>query len=251
MSDTNDAPKPADAADKGDDQKDQKKFVSTIIEFLKAGIANITTLKVSGASSLAGGATITGNASVSGTLTAGSLVGPVSSPPWLPYPAGTYTFPSGTKTVAAGVLPIGAVTTAPTFGNGSSLTGQYRNWGKTIDILPLIIQSTTTGAAAGSGLYLIPMPLGTLIDTTLLPIGTNVTAGCVGNMPILSSGGNVSNGVGRLYVYSSSLMAVYLGFVNSVGGAVAGDWSTGILQFTPASTANLNIGGIVCGIPIQ
>src|SRR5512147_724847 len=81
-------------------------------------------------------------------------------PDWQPYPAGTYAFPSGNQVATEGQLKIGAVTTAPTFGTGTILKAWYRDFGSTIDIYIRIQQTSTSGANIGSGIYLIPLPLG-------------------------------------------------------------------------------------------
>jgi hypothetical protein len=81
-------------------------------------------------------------------------------PAWQPYPAGTYSFPSGNQAVAAGVLPIGASATAPTFGNGAIKKAKFRNWGSSLDLFIDIQNVSTTGGNNGSGTYYIPLPLG-------------------------------------------------------------------------------------------
>jgi hypothetical protein len=236
--------KPDAAPAQQQQQEGQQKFVSALIEFLKAGTANIESLKVAG------------DVDVVGTVTAASIIGPLVEPAWLPYPAGTYVFPSGNQVVAAGVLPIGASTTAPTFGTGTVMKGYYRDHGKTIDLRLSVTQTSTTAAAAGSGCYYLPMPLGKLIDTSIVSLSTNDVSN-LGRFDgqILGSGKLTATpyfGVTWLTGFSTILLECMLNYVNiGSGGSNGGQWgTTGNASFTPNSYAQLHASWECFGIPI-
>lgn len=170
---------------------------------------------------------------------------------WLPYPAGTYVFPSGNQTVAEGVLAVGAVTTAPTFGNGSSQKAWYKsNGNKTIDIMISILQPTATGAANGTGFYRIAMPLGITLDSSFYSNTSNnydgSSIGIFGFRAIISGTGVVATA--SAVVVSSSLIEFVVSDTTTGGGANANVWGSTFIQ--PSTTSSLAVTGIISNIPI-
>jgi hypothetical protein len=166
-----------------------------------------------------------------------------SGPAWKAYPDGTYVFPSGNQTVIAGILPIGAVTTAPTFGTGTILKAWWRDYGKTIDIWIQISQSTLSGAASGTGIYLIPLPLGKLFDTNII-MSTGLYDGQAFGSGSLRANGYFASVCSVAYNSNTfKLSGLYS------GGAISFEWNSGVLQ--PSAFSSLTFGMIACGIPIQ
>lgn len=165
---------------------------------------------------------------------------PTIFPTWQPYPAGTYVFPSGNQSPASGILTVGAVTTAPTFGTGSVLRAWYRSWGSTIDIMWQLIQSSTTGSAVGNGIYLFPLPLGFTLDTSILTIDTNGYNGaCFGSGRWSST--LVTNAITQATPYNSTLFKVYATSSASDGPMSSTSYNNG----TPFAAS-----GLYTGIPV-
>lgn len=90
-------------------------------------------------------------------------------------------------------MTIGATTTAPTKGTITTDIAQWRRVGSDMEITYHLVQSTT-GAAAGNGTYLFPLPVGYTIDTSKMN-GSDLgnTNYEVGVASIVTSG-NVFNG---------------------------------------------------------
>ena len=174
-------------------------------------------------------------------------------PQWQPYPAGAYVFPSGTQTVLAGVLPIGAITTAPTFGTGTTSQAWFRYNGKTIDVMWQILQPTLTLAAAGSGVYLVPMPLGKLMDTNFVVLGSTA-AGTIGS----SFQGMALRAViaAVTYICSTNAIPISQSYFQIVGNYSSSSGTANVIQwgsvgFNPNACTTLSFTGIITGIPIQ
>ncbi len=152
-------------------------------------------------------------------------------------------FPS----VAAGTL-ITATTTAPSYGNsGSPVTNkaQWRRVGSNMEIRWDYRHSNTTGAGAGSGMYLFNLPPGYKIDTSKAKANTATTL----------SGAFADSSVGKFQVVYSSITAgdvhVYdntrlkcLASTNSVGGFV---WGSSGYNF--ATNANMSF-SLYASVPI-
>jgi hypothetical protein len=169
-------------------------------------------------------------------------------PAWQPYPAGTYSFPSGNQAVAAGVLPIGASATAPTFGNGAIKKAKFRNWGSSLDLFIDIQNVSTTGGNNGSGTYYIPLPLGYQLDTSQIALTTTgVDGSCIAVGSFFSITA-ARNGTIVLKAISSTLLVGVIFCGPNGGTIVTALWSTA--TGLPASEV-FNLGGIVTGIPIQ
>jgi hypothetical protein len=165
--------------------------------------------------------------------------------PWVPYPAGTYSFPSGNQTASAGDLLVGATVTAPAWGTTSTKKAWYRDNGKTIDIMGAIHQTASAGAAAGSGYYVFSLPLGKSFDTSVCQIGTPVgldgqnlgfmfvfATGYTGTGPCLASGTNLISGN---FIWQ---------------GASAGQGVWGSAAFPPPSYALYHLSFTILGIPV-
>jgi len=167
---------------------------------------------------------------------------------WLPYPAGTYVFPSGNQTVAVGLLPIGAGTTAPTFGTGATKMAWYKdNGNKTIDIRVDIYQASATGSSAGSGTYLIPLPLGYNIDSSICTIAASAAdASSIGTIRGVAIGASTNYAAFACLTFSTTLMILAGPTTNSTGAAGVISWDSASFAST---TAKLNITGTISGIP--
>ena len=174
-------------------------------------------------------------------------------PQWQPYPAGAYVFPSGTQTVLAGVLPIGADTTAPTFGTGTTLKAWWRDNGKTIDIFWQILQSTLVGTVIGSGAYYFPMPLGKIMDTSFVTTTTSALPYAGTSFDGISIRAiNAGNGYfTAMHTMAASTTLLFLSgsYLNSVGASGVFVW--GSAGFAATSFNPLSVSGIITGIPIQ
>jgi hypothetical protein len=218
--------KVADGKNEGN-QSNQQKFVSAIIEWLQAGTINVATLKVSG------DATVTGNIVVNGNL--------ITTEQWLPYPAGSYSFPSGAKVITAGSIPIGAATTAPTFGNGTILQGYYKIHGKLLDILFGLNQTSAVSAANGSGNYYIAPPLGVTIDTSYPEI-----LGAVEFTQTTSTAVRWGRGIAQRV--SSTAIQFLVSSSTSINSASINEW--GPAYYNPTGGNPILIGGVITDIPI-
>jgi hypothetical protein len=180
-----------------------------------------------------------------------------TEPVWQSYPSGTYVFPSGNQNVAAGVLPIGATTTAPTFGNGTVKIAYWRDHGKTIDIRFDIFQTTSAGTAAGNGDYFLPLPLGKLFDTTMLTLSSgNFSGSMLGGVPFCSdTGALVDSGTINFRAKNNGATTAYMSgifhLVEQTSGFAAYLWNSTSSAASPAGAGNLTISGIITGIPVQ
>jgi len=175
-----------------------------------------------------------------------------SYPVWTPYPAGSYVFPSGSQSASAGQLTVGAVTTAPAFGAGAVLQAYYRNWGKSVDLM-WFLQQTAASASAGSGFYLLPMPLGILIDTTLASLGlttdTVIGSAYQGMMLRGFDGANTWNAIMSLVPITTTYFQAVVTYTSTAGVANNNLWRSTV--FNPNGYTKLNVSGIITGIPIQ
>lgn len=70
-------------------------------------------------------------------------------------------------------LTIGGVSSAPTPATSAVSSAQWRRVGDSMEIQYVYSQSSATGAANGSGIYLFPLPSGASIDTSKIIVGTN------------------------------------------------------------------------------
>jgi len=180
-----------------------------------------------------------------------TIPGTYTPPAWQPYPAGTYSFPSGNQIASLGDLKIGAATTAPTFGSGTILKAWWRDWGNGIDIFYKIYQTSTSGANSGSGLYLLPLPLGKSLNTTFVTTSTTQNnATHVGKLSMIAFGTDTYYVDAQLSAYGASYFSLHGPYANSNGAAQQVIWSSSGIGNT-ANYSIINISGIVCGIPIQ
>jgi hypothetical protein len=163
-----------------------------------------------------------------------------STSTWQLYPAGTYNFPSGPQTLPAGTLPMGAVTTAPTWGTGGTQFAKWRDNGKSIDVL--FKGSQTAIGTNGSGFYLISLPPGKLLDTSL--IGSYIGA-LYGNAGLAPSDGLMIQCLG----YSATSLFFNIMVTSTAGAAIYTTWDSA--HYNLGAFSLMNLGGILCGIPIQ
>lgn len=109
-----------------------------------------------------------------------------------------------------------AITTAPTLGSGSSTSGYYLKIGRLV-IAWGIIQFGSSGAAAGSGEYLVSLPVTSSTDGTAL-------AQIMGLVHLLDSGTN--NHIGAATLHDSSRFRMYVdNSANRVSNSVPFTWT--------------------------
>jgi len=171
-------------------------------------------------------------------------------PAWRPYPAGTYSFPSGNQAVAEGVLAIGATTTAPTKATTNTSKIWYRDWGTTIDIMFIYSHTSNAGAAAGSGDYLIPLPLGKTFDSNFVTTAANLMCTKFSTANLLMDTGTFFSAVLEPGAYNSSCLVFLTTYANSAGSANTGTWSSVNFNIAAAATRYC-VSGTITGIPIQ
>lgn len=114
-----------------------------------------------------------------------------------------------TDWIDAGAITIGAVTTAPTKGTTTTDRVIYRRIGQMAEVEYQFVQ--TTAGTAGSGEYLISLPAGLVVNTTLKPVFT-ATIGFgsdIASKPSLLGFGHISNstdsrGILTCYLHSST-----------------------------------------------
>jgi hypothetical protein len=147
--------------------------------------------------------------------------------------------------VAAGTL-ITATTTSPTFGTVTLNKAIWRRVGSNMEICWHF--SMTTLGTSGTGAYLFNLPPNYLINTTLAPVNTSLTAGGyavkVGTINIVEGGTNIFKG--WLSPYSTTALK---GIFDSFSEGVTQIWnSTSGAPFD-------SIGGLTCSftisVPIQ
>lgn len=139
--------------------------------------------------------------------------------------------------VAAGTLITGS-TSNPTYGTVATNQASWRRVGPNMEILWSYRQSAAGAGATGSGIYLLNLPSGATIDTTIVKVNTSVTnsidfiESSVGTM----SGAESSNSEqGVVGVYSTTqLKFKYLFAGTTQGNAV---WGSGSGNFAFASSA--------------
>jgi len=206
-----------------------------LLEFLKVGTVNASNVKA--ALATLDSLTVT-------DLTVTNINGLPTPGQWKPYPAGTYVFPSGNQTVAEGVLAIGAITTAPTLGTVTIKKAWYKdNGNKTADIMFSVTQTSNAGAANGTGLYLIPLPLGMLIDSSIVQLGTTLFDGS--NIGLI---GGIITGYQGTFAFKALSTSTLYAAISYTGIAQSSNGWGVVFRF--ADTATVQISGIMASIPI-
>lgn len=106
------------------------------------------------------------------------------------------------------VMEIGATTTAPTKATNPDIDiAQWRRVGDSMGITYSLKQSNTTGAAAGTGTYLFPVPSGYVIDLTKIASGTDSAR----PLGVVGSGGVANTAAQRdalIRVYDSNHLII-------------------------------------------
>lgn len=185
--------------------------------------------------------------------TAPTVISPVGryiAPEWENYPSGAYVFPSGTINALSGVLTFGAATTAPTLPTACTKIAKYKVQGKMCDLLISLQFDNNAGSANGSGQYLLAMPLGLQIDTSIYPVQTTTwNASCLGVINFsMASGGVAYVGTARITVLTSTTMMLFLSFITTAGIVSAERWSSAYANLT--SLTSMSLSGTLIGIPI-
>lgn len=111
-----------------------------------------------------------------------------------------------------------AVTTSPTLGSGAVQLGKYVQVGRTVDV-QFNITFGSSGAAAGSGVYLVSLPVNMgITDMAGTPVGT----------VWLYDASSLTSAVGVAYLYSTSQVQMRVdGVAGAVAHAVPWAWATG------------------------
>jgi hypothetical protein len=92
---------------------------------------------------------------------------------------------------------ITATTTAPTLPTSSQITSYYLQLGPTLRVCMSYVQYQTTGAVAGSGIYLFNLPPGFKANTNVVPVfstSTYFTTPCIGTFNTCVGGKNSVDG---------------------------------------------------------
>lgn len=100
---------------------------------------------------------------------------------------------------------IGGSTSAPTKANSGVITAYWRRTGDSLEYEFNYVQTATTGAAAGSGTYLFPLPSGATIDSSKIIVSSaNDGQGVCGSCLAFGTAG----AVGQVKTYDTSNLAL-------------------------------------------
>jgi hypothetical protein len=154
--------------------------------------------------------------------------------------------PQGTGWISSGSITLGATTTPPTIGTTTSNSIKFRRIGKFMQIRYLLRQ--TVAGTVGSGNYLVPMPSGYLIDTSITGTTTdsNAIAASVDATPfsiVQLNSGTANAGTGIALVYSSSQFRFIVGNASSYTFWGSGSYALSAAAIGTDSTVMVPIAG--------
>lgn len=119
-------------------------------------------------------------------------------------------------------LPIDAVTTAPTKADViDEDSARWRRIGDTLEYKGSYVHSSITGSAAGSGVYLFPLPLGLSADTNKMPVGTTLASSIAGWA--IAKGDAANNkppGAGVVWMFDAQNLAMAVNDPRDSGNSV-------------------------------
>lgn len=157
-----------------------------------------------------------------------------------------------TSNVSAGTITIGGTTTAPTFGTTTSNNVSYHREGQYAVITYNLVM--TGAGTAGSGDYLVSLPAGLSVDTTIIPVYTASVGGNLQQVPAampsqLATSGTMTIGLNstatvndiQAYLYSSNQFRTS-NISDSTVGLASGAFSSSYFALSNTSLAfNLTI----------
>lgn len=131
---------------------------------------------------------------------------------------------------------ITAVTTAPEYADSASQRAFWRRVGNSAEVTWFYRQTATTGATAGTGMYLINLPTGLTIDTTYVTVNTGAAVGAAFyDSAVGTVHGGQSTNVdidGSVVAYSTTQLKLATRWQSSSGASDAGIWASTFFPFT-------------------
>lgn len=131
-------------------------------------------------------------------------------------------------------MTIGATTTAPTLGSGSTVSAKWRRNGPDMEIL-VSVQNPNAGSG-GSGSYLFPLPSGYAIDTNVVTLNTAYAGNTGSTVGYGTAGNNTGGGAG---IVGNVAVVPY----NSTNLAIATDLQSASAQKDLISSSRVSLGG--------